>query len=88
MKITGQRVLLKVEPLKEKTSGGIIMPNSVVKEMNPSRIGIVEQLGDHDTFEVTVGEEVVYNAKMETKIDEDHVLIPQAAILYVRENNH
>ena len=84
MKVTGQRLLLKVNPLDTVTSGGIIMPTSAVTGMNPSRIGIIEQLGDHDHFEVVVGEEVVYNAKMGTEIDETHVLIPQAAILYVR----
>ena len=84
MKVTGQRVLLEVRPLEKKTSGGLIMPDTTVKKMNPSRIGIIEQLGDSGNFEVVIGEEVVYNAKMETKIDETHVLIPQAAILYVR----
>ena len=84
MKVTGQRVLLEVRPLEKKTSGGLIMPDTTVKKMNPSRIGIIEQLGDSGNFEVVIGEEVVYNAKMETAIDETHVLIPQAAILYVR----
>lgn len=87
MKITGQRLLLKVEPLEKKTSGGLIIPESAVEGMeklNLSREGVIEQLGDHDDFEVTVGEKILWNAKMGIKIDDTHVLIPQNAILYVR----
>jgi co-chaperonin GroES (HSP10) len=84
MRVTGQRVLLEVKPLETVLKSGLILPDieDGIKKMNPSRKGVVEQLGDADNFEVTVGEEVLYNAKMETKVDETHVLIPQGAILY------
>ena len=79
------KVLLSVKPLEEKV-GSLFMPETVVKQLNPSRVGIVSQLGDADGFEVKVGDEVVYNAKAETAIDEFNVIIPHSAILYVREN--
>ena len=87
MRVTGQRVLLEVKPLEKILKSGLILPETAVEgieKMNPSRTGIVEQLGDADNFEVKVGDEILFNAKMGTKIDDTHVLIPQKSILYVR----
>lgn len=83
MKVLGSKILVEVEPLNEKV-GSFFMPEKTVKQLNPSRKGRIVQLGDYDNFEVSVGEEIVFNAKAQTEIDETHVIIPNSSIFYVR----
>lgn len=83
MKIYGMKLLVEVEPLDDKV-GSFYMPKETVKKLNPSRVGIVSQLGDAEGFEVKVGDKIVYNSKAETVIDDTHVIIPNSAIFYVR----
>ncbi len=59
IKPVGERILLKSVEIEEKTKGGIVLPDTVVKEK--STIGEVLAVGDSEKVKnINVGEKVIY----------------------------
>ena len=83
MRAYGQRLVLKVDPIPEK-KGSLIIPESARKKLSQTRKGVVVGLGDVPDFdyEVTVGDEVMFDNKKIIVEENGEVLIPKDAILY------
>lgn len=82
IKPLGQRVLLEKLENEKKTADGIILPSNVKEEKNIAKVvalGTGKKLedGSRDTFDVKVGDKVIYTqyAATETKIDDKKYLV-------------
>ena len=69
----GERVLVKMEKVEEKTAGGIFIPQT---SQEKTQIAVVEAVGD-DVKTVKVGEKILHDKYRGTsvKIDGDEYLI-------------
>ncbi len=69
----GERVLVKMEKVEEKTAGGIFIPQT---SQEKTQIAVVEAVGD-DVKTVKVGEKILHDKYSGTsvKIDGDEYLI-------------
>lgn len=69
----GERVLVKMEKVEEKTAGGIFIPQT---SQEKTQIAVVEAVGD-DVKTVKVGENILHDKYSGTsvKIDGDEYLI-------------
>ena len=69
----GERVLVKMEKVEEKTAGGIFIPQT---SQEKTQIAVVEAVGD-DVKTVQVGEKILHDKYSGTsvKIDGDEYLI-------------
>ncbi len=80
----GDRVLIKMEELEEKTSGGIFIPQTAQEK---TQTGTVVSVGDDtDAIKVEAGEKVMYDkyAGTQVKIDgKDHLIIQMGDILAI-----
>ena len=54
----GERVLVKVEEVKEKTSSGIYIPQSAQEK---TQLGTVEAIGNSKEIPVKIGQKVMYD---------------------------
>ncbi|MFN4245974.1 MAG: co-chaperone GroES [Brevinematia bacterium] len=74
VKPLGDRLLVKVLQVEEKTKGGIYIPQTAQEK---TQQGIVEQIGDSDAIKVKVGQKVIYDkyAGTQIKIDDVEYLI-------------
>ncbi|MCS7298537.1 MAG: co-chaperone GroES [Spirochaetia bacterium] len=74
VKPLGDRLLVKVLQVEEKTKGGIYIPQTAQEK---TQQGIVEEIGDPDLVKVKVGQKVIYDkyAGTQIKIDEVEYLI-------------
>jgi chaperonin GroES len=86
VKPIGDRVLIKIEQMEEKTASGIYIPQTAQEK---TQVGKVTEVGDDkDVIKVKVGDKVMYDkyAGTSIKIDGDeHLLLRMADILAVVE---
>ncbi|MFA5570944.1 MAG: co-chaperone GroES [Sphaerochaetaceae bacterium] len=83
IKPMGDRVLIKMEEVEEKTAGGIFIPQTAQEK---TQVGEVVALGDDESITVTVGQKVMYDKYAGTtiKIDgKDHLILHMGDILAV-----
>ena len=91
VKPLGDRVFVKVSPSEEKTSGGILLPDTAKEK---PQVGEVVQVGpgkrnddgSNAPMEVKVGDQVLYSKYAGTDIKfsgEDYVLLSEKDILAV-----
>ncbi|TFG65182.1 MAG: co-chaperone GroES [Spirochaetales bacterium] len=82
IKPLGDRVLVKMEEVEEKTKGGIYIPQTAQEK---TQIGKVVAVGDDkDAIKVKSGDKVMYDkyAGTNVKIDgADHLILKMADIL-------
>ncbi len=80
----GDRVLIKMQELEEKTSGGIFIPQTAQEK---TQSGTVVAVGDDkDAITVKAGQKVMYDkyAGTQVKIDgTDHLILHMGDILAV-----
>ncbi len=83
----GDRVLVKVEQVEEKTAGGIFIPQTAQEK---TQIAAVVSVGDDkDAIKVKPGQKVMYDkyAGTSVKVDGDeHLIVRMSDILAVIEN--
>lgn len=74
VKPLGDRVLVKVLQVEERTKGGIYIPQTAQEK---TQQGVVEEVGDSDQIKVKVGQKVIYDkyAGTQIKIDDIEYLI-------------
>ncbi|NLK62322.1 MAG: co-chaperone GroES [Fusobacteria bacterium] len=67
IKPIGDRVLVKMVEIEEKTKGGILLPDTATKEK--SMIGDVVEVGNGEKVkEINVGEKVIYEKYSGTEV--------------------
>ena len=73
IKPLGERVLVKIEQLQEKTASGIIIPQTAQEK---TQIGVVAAIGD-EVKSVKVGEKIMHDkyAGTSVKVDGQEYLI-------------
>lgn len=85
IKPLGNRILIEVKALSEKTAGGLVIPQTAQEK---TQEGIVKAIGDSDEIKVKVGNIVMYDKYAGTEIkikDKDHIIIKSEDILAVVE---
>jgi len=85
VKPIGNRILVEIKNSEEKTSGGIVIPQTAQEK---TQEGIVIAVGDSDEITVKEGSRVIYDkyAGTEIKIDgKEHLLIKSDDILAMVE---
>ncbi len=86
IKPLGDRVLVKIEEVEEKTAGGIFIPQTAQEK---TQIAAVVAVGDDkDVITVKVGDKIMYDkyAGTSVKIDgTEHLLLRMADVLAVVE---
>lgn len=85
IKPLGDRVLVKLEEVEEKTAGGIFIPQTAQEK---TQSGTVVAVGDDEMIKVKTGQKVMYDKYAGTTVsvdNEDHLLIRYADILAVIE---
>ncbi len=85
IKPLGDRVLVKLEEVEEKTAGGIFIPQTAQEK---TQSGSVVAVGDDETIKVKEGQKVMYDKYAGTTVsmdNEDHLLIRYSDILAVIE---
>ncbi len=83
----GDRVLVKIEQVEEKTAGGIFIPQTAQEK---TQVATVVSVGDDkDVIKVKSGQKVMYDkyAGTSVKVDGDeHLILRMSDILAVIEN--
>ena len=81
IKAFGNNIVVQSEEVINKV-GNIIVPESASKKNIRTRNGTVVGLGETGTFEVEIGDSIIYDrlSEMETGID-NVVIIPHSSIL-------
>ena len=86
VKPIGDRVLVKLEDVEEKTAGGIYIPQTAQEK---TQIGIVVAVGDDkEAIKVKVGQKIMYDKYAGTTIiieGEEQLLIRMSDILAIIE---
>ncbi|MBI9103093.1 MAG: co-chaperone GroES [Spirochaetales bacterium] len=86
IKPLGDRVLIKMEEVEEKTASGIYIPQTAQEK---TQTGIVSAIGDdEDAITVKVGDKIMYDkyAGTSIKVDgEENLLVRMSDILAVIE---
>lgn len=86
IKPIGDRVLVKMEDVEEKTSGGIYIPQTAQEK---TQIGKVVAIGDDkEAIKVKVGQKIMYDkyAGTSVKLDgEEQLIMKMADILAIIE---
>lgn len=86
IKPIGDRVLVRMEEVEEKTSGGIFIPQTAQEK---TQMGVVEAVGDDkDVIKVTKGQKIMYDKYAGTSIKVDgkeKLLLKMSDILAVIE---
>lgn len=86
IKPLGDRVLIKIEEVEEKTASGIFIPQTAQEK---TQSGIVTAVGDdEDVIKVKPGDKVMYDKYAGTSIKVDgaeHLLLSMGDILAVIE---
>ena len=68
IKPLGDRVLVKLEEVEEKTAGGIFIPQTAQEK---TQTGVVEAVGEDETIEVKKGEKVMYDKYAGTQVTDN-----------------
>lgn len=86
VKPLGNRILIKVKETEEKTSGGIILPETAQEK---TQVGNVIAIGDDkEAITVKIGDNVVYDKYAGTIIsidDVDHLILAIDDVLAIVE---
>ena len=86
IKPLGDRVLVKLEEVEEKTAGGIFIPQTAQEK---TQTGIVEGVGEDETIQVKAGQKVMYDKYAGTQVSDndgtDYLLVRYSDILAVIE---
>ncbi len=86
IKPIGDRILVKLEDVEEKTSGGIFIPQTAQEK---TQTGVVVAVGDdEDVIKVKPGQRVMYDKYAGTTISvdaEDQLILRMSDILAVIE---
>lgn len=85
IKPLGDRVLVKLEEVEEKTAGGIFIPQTAQEK---TQSGVVVAVGDDETIKVKAGQKVMYDKYAGTTVtidNVDHLLIRYSDILAIME---
>jgi len=85
IKPLGDRVLVKLEEVEEKTAGGIFIPQTAQEK---TQSGVVVAVGDDEIIKVKAGQKVMYDKYAGTSVsidNVDHLLIRYSDILAVME---
>ncbi len=86
IKPIGDRVLVKMEDVEEKTSGGIYIPQTAQEK---TQIGKIVAIGDDkDAIKVKVGQKIMYDkyAGTSVKLDgEEQLIMKMADVLAIIE---
>ncbi len=86
IKPIGDRVLVKLESVEEKTSGGIFIPQTAQEKTQTGKIIAVGD--DKDAIKVKVGQKIMYDKYAGTSVKvegEEQLIIKMADILAVIE---
>jgi chaperonin GroES len=91
VKPLGDRVFVKVSQAEEKTSGGILLPDTAKEKPQIGEVvtvgdGKVNDSGERTPVEVKVGDKVLYSKYAGTDIklgNEDYVLLSEKDILAI-----
>lgn len=81
----GDRVLVKLEEVEEKTASGIFIPQTAQEK---TQSGIVEAVGDDETITVKPGQKIMYDKYAGTSIKVDGaemLLVRMADVMAVIE---
>ncbi|MBN2165392.1 MAG: co-chaperone GroES [Marinilabiliaceae bacterium] len=85
-KILAGKVLVKPQPAEEKTSSGIIIPDSAKEKPLSGEVVLVGVAKKDETMEVKVGDNVLYGKYSGTELSiggVDYLLISQSDVLYI-----
>jgi len=85
IKPIGNRVLVEIKTSEEKTSGGIVIPQTAQEK---TQEGIVKEVGNLEDIKIKKGDIIIYDkyAGTEIKIDgKDYLLIKAEDILAIVE---
>jgi chaperonin GroES len=86
IKPLGDRVLVKLEEVEEKTAGGIFIPQTAQEK---TQTGIVEAVGEDETIQVKAGQKVMYDKYAGTQVSDDdgtdYLLVRYTDILAIIE---
>lgn len=86
IKPIGERVLVKIQQVEEKTAGGIFIPQTAQEK---TQMGVVVEVGDDkDAIKVKTGQKVMYDKYAGTTVKVDgteHLLLKMADILAIIE---
>ncbi|MFM2432527.1 MAG: hypothetical protein RLZZ511_3741 [Cyanobacteriota bacterium] len=91
VKPLGDRVFVKVSAAEEKTAGGIILPDNAKEKPNVGEVmqvgvGKLNEKGERQAMEVSIGDKVLYSKYAGTDIKlggDDYVLLSEKDILAV-----
>ncbi len=89
LKPLGDRVFIKVNASQEQTAGGIILPDAAKEKPQVGEItavgpGRIDDNGNRQAMDVSVGDKVLYSKYAGTEIklaDEDYILLAEKDIL-------
>ncbi|HDQ13210.1 MAG TPA: co-chaperone GroES [Sediminispirochaeta sp.] len=85
VKPLGDRVLVKLEEVEEKTAGGIFIPQTAQEK---TQSGLVVAVGEDEMIKVKEGQKIMYDKYAGTTVtidNVDHLLIRYSDILAVIE---
>jgi len=86
IKPIGERVLVKIQQVEEKTAGGIFIPQTAQEK---TQMGVVVEVGDDkDAIKVKTGQKVMYDKYAGTTVKVDgveHLLLKMSDILAIIE---
>ena len=86
IKPLGDRVLIKMEAMEEKTASGIYIPQTAQEK---TQVGVVTAVGDDkDAIKVKVGDKIMYDKYAGTTVKvngEENLLVRMSDILAVIE---
>ena len=89
LKPLGDRVFIKVSASQEQTAGGIILPDAAKEKPQVGEItavgpGRIDDNGNRQAMDVSVGDKVLYSKYAGTEIklaDDDYILLAEKDIL-------
>jgi len=85
-KILAGKVLVEPMAAKEKSVGGIIIPDSAKEKPQTGKVVLVGSAKDKEPMEVKVGDTVFYGKYSGTELNldgTDYLLISQTDVLYI-----
>lgn len=78
LKPIGERIVVKMLEVEEKTASGIVLPSSAQEKPQVAEVvAISKELADKDNFNIEVGTKVIYSkyAGTEVKLEQDEYII-------------
>lgn len=85
-KILAGKVLVEPMAAKEKSVGGIIIPDSAKEKPQTGKVVLVGNAKDKEPMEIKVGDTVFYGKYSGTELNldgTDYLLISQTDVLYI-----